>query len=336
MKKIISIVGARPNFIKLDAGLPQIIVHTGQHHDIDMSKSFFDELVLPPPKYNLGCNQNQLGKMILKLEGVLVKERPDLVIVYGDANSAAAGAVASYQQRIPVSHVEAGLRVFDKQMLEEHNRVISDHIACLNFCPTETAFYNLKKEGLDNGYLVGDVMIDRLVRHKDLFRKKGSKEYILLTCHRAEAVDNPNFMKKFIFALSEIKQKIFFLVHPRTKKRIKEFKLGLPKNVKGLKPLGYRETLKMINNARAVVTDSGGLQKEAYFLKKNCVIIRNETEWPEIVDNHSIFLIRPDEIEYLPNLLNKDFSDPKVEEGLFGNGRAWKKIKKILAEKGFL
>jgi UDP-GlcNAc3NAcA epimerase len=335
MKKILSIVGARPNFIKLDPTLSQIIVHTGQHYDDAMNAVFFKELRLPSPRYNLGISDNAIGKMIQKLMEVYDREKPDLVIVFGDTNSTAAGAIAAYQMRIPVAHIEAGMRSGDRRMLEEYNRIVSDHIATLNFCPTKTAVENLKHEGVTNYHFVGDVMYDRILPLRKKFKTWKNNNDIYLTCHRAENVDDKQFLTKLLRVLGESKRRIIFPIHPRTKKRIGEFRLRLPENMKAIRPLSYLEGLKAIANAEVVITDSGGVQKEAYFLGKPCLILRRETEWPEIVDGKSVRLIPYAEMSSIPRLLSGKLSKHQVKTDVFGNGQAWKKIKNILKEEGY-
>jgi len=336
MSKIISVVGARPNFIKLDSSLPQIIVHTGQHYDDEMSAIFFRDLHLPKPKYNLGVNDCDIGNMIQKLTEIFQKEKPRLVIVYGDANSTAAGAIAAYQKRIPVAHVEAGLRSSNRRMLEEYNRIISDHIATLNFCPTRTAVENLKREGLTNMYLVGDVMYDRILPLKKKFKKGKRQDYIYLTCHRAENVDDKQFLFLLFRALGKTKRRIIFPVHPRTKQQIKTFRLKLPDNIEVVAPLGYEQGLQAMTQASVVITDSGGMQKEAYFLGRPCLILRRETEWPEIVDGKSILLVPPEHVRGLEKILSNNLQKPRIGSKLFGDGHAWKKIKQVLKKEGFL
>jgi UDP-N-acetylglucosamine 2-epimerase len=336
MKKIVSIVGARPNFIKLDPNLPQIIIHTGQHYDVDMSDVFFKDLKLQKPKYHLGLNKSQVGPMISGLQKIFQKEKPKMVMVYGDTNSTAAGAIAAYQERIPVGHVEAGMRSFNRQMLEEYNRIITDHIASLNFCPTKTAINNLKKEGISDCHFVGDVMYDRLLLTKSRFRNFKQKDYIFMTLHRAETVDNKEILKKIFKNLAKVEKKIIFPIHPRTQKSVKKFTIKIGKNMKVSKPLSYSKTVKAILESKAVITDSGGLQKEAYFLKKPCFILRHETEWPEIVDGKSIFLISPKNLDKFSKLLEEKLPRPTVKQELFGNGEAWKNIRNILKQKSYL
>ena len=309
LTKIVSIVGARPQFIKLaplskalrEEGLNEIIVHTGQHYDDNMSDIFFEELNIPEPDYNLGIGSGshgeQTGKMLIAIEEVLLKEKPDLVIVYGDTNSTLAGALASSKLHIKLAHVEAGLRSFNKNMPEEINRIVADHLSDILFCPTETAIRNLEKEGITKGvYLVGDIMFDALMHFSKLSGEKSKiledlklrpKEYYLLTIHRAENTDSFDRLKNILLAIAQFKTKVVFPIHPRTKNRIIEF--GLENYVKNdnillIDPVGYLDMISLEKDALAIFTDSGGVQKEAFWLRVPCITLRDETEWIETVN----------------------------------------------------
>lgn len=336
MKKVISVVGARPNFIKLDSTLSQMIVHTGQHYDDEMSQVFFDDLNLKAPKYNLNCKDSEIGAMITKLDNVYRQEKPDLIIVYGDTNSTSAGAIAAFPLRIKVAHVEAGLRAHRRHMLEEYNRVVSDHIADYNFCPTPTAVKNLKNEGIKNGYFVGDVMFDRIISTRKKIGPVKPKDFFLLTTHRAENVDKKEYLSTLLNVLGKLRVNVLFPIHPRTRKRLKEFKLTLPPNIAAVTPLSHTETIRAILESVGVITDSGGVQKEAYFCQKPCLILRDETEWEEIVDGHSVILLPPAKVSRLSSLLKKPLPSPRLNRRAFGNGQAWQKIKRILNAKGFI
>ena len=302
-----SIVGARPQFIKcaplsreLRKVHQEILVHTGQHYDHDMSDVFFEELNIPKPDYNFGIGSGnhgeQTGKMLAEIEKVLIKEEPDIVLVYGDTNSTLAGALAAVKLHIRVAHVEAGLRSFDRSMPEEINRVLTDHISDILFCPSQTAVYNLSKEGITKGvHLVGDVMLDALEYNKKVAEKKSKiieelglekKKYLVTTVHRPGNTDSIDNMKSIIEALGEIGMPVVFPVHPRTKKCLQEYGLlkGMPGNVRLIKPLGYLDMLMLIANAKKILTDSGGIQKEAYMLKVPCVTLRENTEWVETLE----------------------------------------------------
>jgi len=307
--KIVSVVGARPQFIKAalvskkvrELGVNEILVHTGQHYDFNMSDVFFEELNLPKPDYNLGIGSGshgeQTGKMLIEIEKVLLKEKPDMVLVYGDTNSTLAGALASVKLHIPVAHIEAGLRSFNKRMPEEINRVLTDHIADILFTPTEVAVKNLENEGIKKGvYNVGDVMFDisleiaKIIDVKTILLKFGleNKNYILATIHRADNTDIRENLENILEAFKEIssKYKIFFPVHPRTKNALIGFNLmnSKPNNLVLSEPVSYKEMVALEQGAKLIVTDSGGVQKEAYFFKVPCVTVREETEWVELVE----------------------------------------------------
>ena len=307
--KIISMVGVRPQFIKLSAlskelrkKHQEIILHTGQHYDDELSKVFFSELSIPEPDYNLGIGSaehgEQTGRMLKGIEEVLLFETPDLVIVYGDTNSTLAGALAAVKQKIPVAHVEAGLRSFRRSMPEEINRVLTDQVSSLLFCPTKTSVQNLRKEGITKGvHLVGDVMYDSLRQHikgaekiSGIMKKLNlsEKNFYLITIHRAENTDIEGNLKKIAEILSGLDKKTVFPLHPRTKKSLSEFNLLDKLESKGLlliDPVSYLDMLVLEKNTRCVLTDSGGVQKETFFLKTPCLTLRKETEWVETVES---------------------------------------------------
>jgi UDP-N-acetylglucosamine 2-epimerase len=304
--KIISVVGARPQFIKLSSlskelrkKHTEIILHTGQHYDDELSSIFFSQLSIPKPDYNLGIGSaehgGQTGRMLIGIEEVLLFEKPDLVVVYGDTNSTLAGALAAAKLKIPVAHVEAGLRSFVWTMPEEINRVLADHISSLLFCPTPTAVRNLKMEGITRGvHLVGDVMYDSFKKNLALAEKKSNilqklnlskKEFYLLTLHRAENTDRKDNLSKLVRILVGLDRKVVFPIHPRTRKRLSQFglmgRLNSAGNVLLIEPVSYLDILVLEKNSRYVLTDSGGVQKEAFFLKTPCLTLREETEWVE-------------------------------------------------------
>ena len=304
--KVVSVVGARPNFVKLAPLSPQIrrhcrelIIHTGQHYDYLMDRIFFDELGIPAPDYHLGVGSGphgaQTGAMLGKIEEILCAEDPDTVIVFGDTNSTLAGALASVKLHIPVAHVEAGLRSFDRQMPEEVNRVLVDHSASLLFCPTPTAVENLAHEGIRAGvFYTGDVMEDILGQclriaegqsriHAHLGIVPG--EYCLATVHRAENTDNDTRLRSIIAAFGDLGETLVFPCHPRTAKRLESLGLNctLPETVHIIPPVGYLDMLMLERHARVILTDSGGVQKEAFLLGVPCVTLRDTTEWVETV-----------------------------------------------------
>jgi len=305
-KKIIaSIVGARPQFVKaasvsraLAADFKEVLIHTGQHYDYGMSEVFFKEMEMRAPDFNLGIGGGsqgeQTGRMLLELEKVFGSVKPDCVLVYGDTNSTLAAALAAAKMRIPLAHVEAGLRSYNRAMPEEINRVLTDHVSNILFCPTDTAVENLKKEGITSDvYRVGDVMYDALLHNLEMARgrskilkqldlKKG--QYALATVHRAANTDDRGRMHSIFQAFSSLSTQVVFPLHPRTRKMIGEWNLTVNSNVKIVEPVGPLDMLSLEENANCILTDSGGVQKEAYLLGVRCLTLREETEWVETVD----------------------------------------------------
>ncbi|MCP5184166.1 MAG: UDP-N-acetylglucosamine 2-epimerase (non-hydrolyzing) [Pseudomonadales bacterium] len=309
--KIVTVVGARPQFIKAAAvsraiasdhagDIDELIVHTGQHHDDNMSSVFFDELGIPSPRYSLGIaggtHGAMTGRMLEAIEHVLLKERPDWVLVYGDTNSTLAAALAAAKLHIPLAHVEAGLRSFNMLMPEEVNRIVADRLSTLLFCPTETAVANLADEGLREGvHNVGDVMYDvalyfanqatsRTAALADLGVRPGA--YALATCHRAENTDSRERLASILDALCTIATQlpVVLPLHPRTRSRIEQFKLGAKlKSITVTEPLAFLSMVALERDAAVILTDSGGVQKEAFFYRVPCVTMRDETEWVETV-----------------------------------------------------
>lgn len=287
---IITIVGARPNFLKLDPALPQTIIHTGQHYDNEMSDVFFRELKIKKPKYNLGCKGHEVGKMLDRLRPVLVQEKPSFVLVFGDTNSSLAGAMAARYEKIPVAHIESGMRSYT-EMPEELNRLVIDKISKIKLCVSESAMANLEKEGLfdKHTYLVGDPMLDTLSRFLPIKKTRDAQKYILVTIHREENTTN-DFVKEFFNALEGVDNKFIMPVHPRMKKIIKFLKGKMPKNVMTIEPQGYKKMISLIANAKKIITDSGGVQREGAWLGVPVLVMRNETEWIELVQKGLIKL----------------------------------------------
>lgn len=316
--KIVTIVGARPQFIKAAAvsreilKLPELIdevmVHTGQHYDQNMSQIFFDELDIPAPQYNLevsgGTHGQMTGRMLEGIENILLAEKPDWVLIYGDTNSTLAGALAASKLHIPVAHVEAGLRSFNMRMPEEINRILADRVSTLLFCPTEIAVSNLANEGVCQGvHNVGDVMYDVALYYRERARASspvlnklglGDKGYVLATCHRAENTDVPERLKEILCALGRIAEtvRVVLPLHPRTRKLIHEYGLAdLLDPLTVLEPLAFLDMVALEQAARVILTDSGGVQKEAFFYRVPCITMRDETEWLETVElgwNHLV------------------------------------------------
>jgi UDP-GlcNAc3NAcA epimerase len=350
--KILTVLGARPQFIKASvlskeiqkhSSLNEIIVHTGQHFDSNMSNIFFEEMEIPQPSYNLNVNGlshgAMTGQMLEKIEKIILFEKPDLVLVYGDTNSTFAGALASKKLHISVAHVEAGLRSFNLQMPEEINRILTDRISDILFCPTDNAVNNLKNEGFKQSeYIIlnsGDVMEDAAIYFAEKalqkseilnrnFLQKG--KFILATIHRAENTNNILILKSIVKALNELNTKFQVVVplHPRTKNII--YKNGIDLNFTTIEPVGYFDMLNLLSNCSVVITDSGGLQKEAFYFKKYCCTIREETEWVELVDHGFNFIVGSNQkriVEKTKELIDKKFPE---NINLYGNGNACKTI----------
>jgi len=321
--------------------ITHLICHTGQHFDEEMSKLFFEQLVIPKPDYNLGISgggqAEQTAKMLIGIEEVLLKEKPDLVIVFGDTNSTLAGSLAAVKLRIKTLHIEAGLRSFNRSMPEEINRIISDHTSDYLFAPTQTAVNNLTKEGLsDKTFLTGDIMVDSLNQniekanqHSGIINELDlkSKEYYLLTLHRPYTVDDPANLKLILEKLSALGMQIIFPVHPRTKKVIEEHKIIIADNIKIIKPVGYLDFIKLEQGAEKIITDSGGIQKEAYILKKPCITLRPETEWVETVSEGWNILVLPDDEDFLKRIL--EFNPTSLQTNIFGSNVSEKMVNKI-------
>lgn len=346
MKKIVTVIGARPQFIKASAvsraisetgSIQEVIVHTGQHFDDNMSAVFFNQMQIPRPDYKLDIHSlphgAMTGRMIEKIEEVLIAERPEMLMVYGDTNSTLAGALAASKLHIPVAHVEAGLRSFNMKMPEEINRILTDRVSSKLFCPTPTAKKNLLNEGFSNFdceiHVTGDVMYDAaLMFAGKSIRPEGynlPEKFILLTVHRQENTDNLKHLSDIISAMNEIANDIalVFPVHPRTRKLLSSVNLPrLSDNIITIPPAGYLEVLYLLQNCEMVFTDSGGLQKEAYFFQKPCITLRKETEWTELVEAGYNKICGSK-----PNIILQAFShfrrkSIQFKPGLYGDGHA--------------
>ena len=340
--KIATIVGARPNFIKLapvskqirKRNLDEVIVHTGQHYNYEMDRIFFEEMGIAAPDYHLGIGSGshgfQTGEMLKKVEEALIKEMPDAVIVFGDTNSTLAGALAAAKLHIRCAHVEAGLRSFDRNMPEEINRVLVDHCSDLLLCPTMTAVENLNKEGIvQNVHLTGDVMVDaqrdceRIAESKSHILEELDLEprsYYLATIHRASNTDDPENLRAIALALQDLDD-VVIPCHPRAEKYLKEFGLWneLEKKIRVIKPVGYLDMLLLEKNAKKIITDSGGVQKEAYLLGIPCITLRDTTEWIETVEDGWNLLVRPGE-DIVSAI--RDFRPRHERQDVFGKGEA--------------
>ena len=379
--KVVTVIGARPQFIKAAAvekaigvfngassrrrsgeRILEILVHTGQHYDYLLDGIFFEELEIRKPDYSLGVGSGSHGKqtarMMERMEPILKKEKPDGVLVYGDTNSTLAGALVAAKMKIPVAHVEAGLRSYDRAMPEETNRLLADHLSTLLFCPTDQAVRNLSKEGIKTGkenrwvIKVGDVMYDSILLYSKLAEKRSTiledlnlfhpqsaippPPYYLATLHRAENTDVPERLGSILRALDEIGKDILVILplHPRTRKMMKSCRLfSAFRGVRLIEPVSYLDMLALEKNARAILTDSGGVQKEAYWLKVPCVTLRNETEWVETVESGWNRLAGTETRRIVREAKRIGMRRP-YRKGLFGDGRAGEKIVQALV-KGF-
>jgi len=380
--KIVTVVGARPQFIKAAAvsraihafnrssvplgskkRIREILVHTGQHYDYLMDRVFFEELRLPKPDYHLGAGSGshavQTGKMLEGVEGVLGKEKPEITIVYGDTNSTLAGALAAAKLNIPVGHVEAGLRSYRRTMPEETNRLLTDHLSTLLFCPTAQAVRNLSKEGIRNGDKtvvknVGDVMYDSILYYSQVAETKSTilkdlnllphtphsalrtPHYYLVTLHRAENTDHPKRLKSIFRALAEIAKDcpVVLPLHPRTKKMMRLQRLiREAKGIQLIDPVSYLDMLKLERHAKVIFTDSGGVQKEAYWFRVPCITLREETEWMETIQGGWNVLVGSRTKSILEEVRHRaGRKPPSGGMGVFGDGKASEKIVQIIAK----
>jgi UDP-GlcNAc3NAcA epimerase len=349
---IATIVGARPQFIKA-AGVSrfirqkhlEILVHTGQHYDYEMAGIFFEGLELPPPDYDLGVGSGphgaQTGAMLEGIEKVLQSERPDMVVIYGDTNSTLAGALAAAKLNIPVAHVEAGLRSYNRRMPEEVNRVIADHLSALLLCPSLTAVSNLEAEGIKNNvHLVGDVMLEVLnwalaraeAKTPEVLAKYSLERrlFTLLTVHRSENTDDGQRLRGIVDAINALDEPVVFPIHPRTRKALARTSVKLASHILIIDPVGYLEMIALSRAARIIMTDSGGLQKEAYWLGVPCLTLRKETEWVETVENGWNMLVGtdPEKIRHVA----RSFVPPKKHPPLYGDGKMAAKCLDLLEQ----
>lgn len=349
--KVVTVLGARPQFVKAatvsrafkDFGVDELIIHTGQHFDRNMSEVFFEEMEIPRPHYNLeisGLSHGAMtGRMLEQVENVLIAEKPNWVLVYGDTNSTLAGALAAAKLHIPVAHVEAGLRSFDMKMPEEINRILTDRMSKLLFCPTDTAIQNLKHEGHNtfNCEVIkcGDVMLDAVLYYREKVKSKSSilsslnlmeKKFALTTLHRAENTDNLDRLESICKALNQISKEmqVVLPLHPRTKALLVKHSIAL--DFTTIEPVGYFDMLALLNQCQLVLTDSGGLQKEAYFFSKYCITLRDQTEWVELVEAGANSIAGATTEKIVSTF--HEVKNRKVNNGsqLYGDGTASRKI----------
>jgi UDP-N-acetylglucosamine 2-epimerase len=355
MIKIVSIVGARPQFIKaapvcrvLRGTMTEVLVHTGQHYDENMSRIFFDDLGLPRPDYDLevgsGSHAVQTGLMMERIERVLIDEKPDLVLVYGDTNSTLAGALAAAKLCVPIGHVEAGLRSYNRRMPEEVNRLLVDHCSDLLFCPTDTARKNLEKEGItEHVFLTGDVMYDVALEFGKLADQRSriltelgidKMDYVLCTVHRAHSTDHRDHLSGIVDALIKTGDKVVFPVHPRTRVALERFdlikRMEASENIVITQPVSYLDMIQLEKNAKKILTDSGGVQKEAYFYRVPCITLRDETEWVETIEDGWNVLVGTKTPRILQAI--QTFLPASDQRTLFGNGKAAVVIGEIITD----
>lgn len=347
--KILSVVGARPEFIQampisqaMRAGYQEILVHTGQHYDYQMSQAFFDELDIPVPDYNLGVGSatqaQQTAEIMVGLEKVLLEEKPDFMIMRGDTNSSLAAALTASKLNIPFAHVEAGERSFNRTMPEEINRLVADRLANLHFCVSQAAERNLSAEGLTGSVSwVGDVMLDALLYARPFAREKSTileklqiepRNYSLVTIHRAANTDDPKRLEQIVAALNQVSETVILPVHPRTQKALSGLQLQFEDNVRIIDPVGYFDMLVLEENARLIATDSGGVQREAYYLEIPCLTLRDETEWMGTVETGWNKLTGADQNLILENWF--DFIPPNDHPSIYGVGNAAQRIVDVL------
>ena len=355
-----SIVGARPQFIKAAAfsrlargtpGITEKLLHTGQHYDENMSSIFFEEMEIPPPDFQLGIGSGnhgaQTGRMLENIEKVILEERPDWVLVYGDTNSTIAGALAASKLHLPVAHVEAGLRSFNRKMPEEINRVLTDHCSNLLFAPTPQAQQNLRKEGIPEERIrqVGDIMFDVALFYSERAQHRSNvlsnldlapKNFILATIHRAENTDDPKILSEIMQAFSELSadRKIILPIHPRTRAALARTSITPPAGLHVIDPVGYLDMVLLEKNASLIVTDSGGVQKEAYFHSTPCVTLRTETEWVELLESGWNKLVPPNSsseiVQGMLQMLNSTMDKPRKQ--FYGTGKTAELILKTLTK----
>lgn len=354
MTHIATIIGARPQFIKAavvshafaQRGVTETLIHTGQHFDANMSDVFFDELEIPRPSYNLGIgggsHGQNTGRMIEAIERVLFDTRPDWVLVYGDTDSTLAGALAAAKLHIPVAHVEAGLRSFNRRMPEEINRILTDHASTLLFAPTETAIRHLANEGISGAevQLVGDVMYDaalfygaKALQTSTVLARHGlaPRTYILATIHRAENTDEPARLHAILDAFACTGRPVVLPLHPRTRAKLAANSITLPSNVTPIDPVGYLDMVMLEQNAQLIATDSGGVQKEAFFYRVPCVTLRDETEWVELVEAGWNRLAPPHSAEAIVKTIHEALDSNGTEIAPYGVGNAAGRIAEGIA-----
>jgi UDP-N-acetylglucosamine 2-epimerase (non-hydrolysing) len=349
--KIAVAAGTRPEFIQIEPLIRElekrdinyIFIHSGQHYDYELDKIFFEEMKLPSPTHYLDVGSispgEQVGEILMKSEKIFLQEKPDILLISGDTNTTLGISLSSNKAKIKIGHLEAGMRSFDRSMPEEINRIVVDNISNYLFPPTKRAMKNLYSAGIKkNVFLVGDIMLDSLFHYRNMIKKRSKtlngfhihlKEYLLLTIHREANTDNIDRLKNIIKALSQSSRTIIFPIHPRTKNRILKFNIKIPENFKLIEPVGYFEFLRLISHSYKVITDSGGVQKQAFFLSKPCITLRSNTEWIEIVEDGWNILVDDKEDKILDAIQNfNPLKTPSI--CLFGDGKTSKNIVDII------
>ena len=347
--RILSVVGARPEFIQampvsriLRAKHEEILVHTGQHYDYQMSQTFFDELDIPVPDYNLGIGSasqaRQTAEIMVRLEEVMIEEKPDFVLMRGDTNSSLASALVASKLYVPFAHIEAGERSFYLRMPEEINRIVADRLANMHFCVSQNAVEHLSNEGIrDSVHLVGDVMLDALLFAKPIAKTRSKileqlriepQNYALVTIHRPANTERADRLKQIAEALNQVSETVIFPAHPRTQKAISDMKINFLEHVRIIAPVGYFDMLTLEENARVIATDSGGVQREAYYLKIPCLTLRDETEWIATIETGWNRLVGVNQDLILESWLN--FAPPAEHPAIYGDGQAAKQIGEII------
>ena len=348
--KIVTVIGARPQFVKAAvvsqalkaAGHEEILINTGQHYDDNMAQVFFDEMGIPNPDYDLGVGSgthaSQTAASLVGIEEILIKEKPDWIIVFGDTNATIAGALAASKLHIKIAHIEAGLRSYNRRMPEEINRIVTDLISELRFVPTQVAVDNLQKEGITSGvHIVGDVMTDALLHFTPIAEEKSdilerhrleSGSFILLTIHRPSNADDDTRFKHILEVVSSVDKTIVFPVHPRSRERVTRLLKDVNRSVLTIDPVGYLDMMLLEKNAHTIITDSGGVQKEAYLHKTPCLTVRNETEWVETVEDGWNILVG-ETVESIPGLV-LDFPKPRQWKPHYGPGDSASRIVELL------
>jgi UDP-GlcNAc3NAcA epimerase len=350
--KIVTIIGARPQFVKASviskalrkAGHKEILVNTGQHYDDNMARIFFEEMGIPKPDYDLGVGSgthaSQTAGSLVGIEEILIKEKPDFIIVFGDTNATVAGALAAAKLHIKIAHIEAGLRSYNRDMPEEINRVVTDVLSDLLFVPTKSAVDNLKKEGITAGlHVVGDPMVDALMSFTKIAENKSrilndlkleKNEFLLMTIHRPSNVDHDDRLLSILAEVSSINLPVVFPVHPRGRSRVEKLISQIAGNIRIIDPIGYLDMMMLEKYAKVIITDSGGIQKEAYLHKTPCLTVRGETEWVETVRDGWNYVVG-DQLEKI-SILSNNFPPPHEWNPHYGDGKSAEKIVRILEE----